>query len=286
MDGYVTTEILVGIAGSVGGLLSSLDSLFVTSSSSAGNSTVSIGGLLTRAVYYGTIVLGGVGFLTLWWRPEDESIPPMWHVLGGTAFLGLGATFVVTQVFGGYGPFRVFYQVLPFIALPMILGLARFSNRIASMTIGENRNVAQIAIAAFLIVHLLAGTYAIYELSGESYGEMLSADGDRVDVSVIDPEEDGMARWSAAYIPSGTTIWADYHGEHIVVRYRAVDGEDGIGFSGPGRDAVSGCIALRDENVDQQMLNTKFRGKVDLSSIDHLLEKRSKVYSSGSSVYC
>jgi len=145
----------------------------------------------------------------------------------------------------------------------MILGLARFSNRIASMTIGENRNVAQIAIAAFLIVHLLAGTYAIYELSGESYGEMLSADGDRVDVSVIDPEEDGMARWSAAYIPSGTTIWADYHGEHIVVRYRAVDGEDGIGFSGPGRDAVSGCIALRDENVDQQMLNTKFRGKVD-----------------------
>jgi len=196
----------------------------------------------------------------------------MWHVLGGTAFLGLGATFVVTQVFGGYGPFRVFYQVLPFIALPMILGLARFSNRIASMTIGENRNVAQIAIAAFLIVHLLAGTYAIYELSGESYGEMLSADGDRVDVSVIDPEEDGMARWSAAYIPSGTTIWADYHGEHIVVRYRAVDGEDGIGFSGPGRDAVSGCIALRDENVDQQMLNTKFRGKVDLSSIDHLLE--------------
>ncbi|GKZ14549.1 hypothetical protein HAL_24300 [Haladaptatus sp. T7] len=285
--GYVSTDILVGIASGIIGLIASIESITAFNISGGGNGSGSapLAATLTKGVYYGTIGIGGIGLVAAWRSQGRDSLSPMWVVFGIVAFIGLGATFITTRFFGGYGPFRMFYQLLPFISIPIIIGVS-VSARVVNNVLNINRELlAHIVVAVFLVIHLFAGTYAFYDLTGTPHGELFATEGKRVDTSLVNPSEDEMARWINEYATTGVPIWADYHGEHIIARYKAVEARDGLGLVGVRRQSISDYIILRTENVDQSMVNTKYRGKYDLSRLRQVIEKKNKVYASGAEVY-
>ena len=187
----------------------------------------------------------------------------------------------LTSVYGGYGPERIFYQLLIFTAPAFIVGCETIGNIISRIIsrIGLKLNLKTIVTLSLLTLQFFAGTYMIYQIGGLHYAEFLNTDGVRYTKFYVHDQDIAGGKWLSSYKDQNIQVWSDFYGRQIYAQFDPLNTREGISH----RSEVDGYIYLRYENVVNGKIDPKYSPKKSIEDISHLFAGKNKIYTNGGS---
>ncbi|MDB2265486.1 DUF2206 domain-containing protein [Halorubrum ezzemoulense] len=236
---------------------------------------------VTTSIYYSTILIGGFGTLiTLLTKPDHKHTQ---YLVASYAILFV--TFVLTQFYGGYGPYRVYYQLISIISPSFLIPIVFCSDLFNRFEYNFNLNiepkkVAKGLIILFVVLHMITGTYLIFQLFGVPHSEMYNSEGQRYERAFVTEEDHTASEWICEY-NTGHNVNTDYYGGSLVGQCDAPNMDRGLGLGDPNRESTNEYILLRCTNTINNNLDTKYEGYVSLDRIENVMNTKNKIHDTG-----
>jgi uncharacterized membrane protein len=175
----------------------------------------------------------------------------------------------------GYGPDRVYQQLLVFLAPAFVIGGKTISNFISR----SSRVLPMAIILIVLVAQFFSATYMIYQICGVPYSEALNLKGTRYENFYVHDKDVAGAKWIYEHNIENLDVWSDYPGTFVYCQFNP----ELVRFLNPAWEIKTGYIYLRTVNTIKGVIYPTYYNSTSITNYSHLFINKNKIYANGGS---
>lgn len=230
-------------------------------------------------IYNISFIFISIGVLTLIKKRKHTKFDEKYILMMFLCLCLLALLVVISPALVGYGPDRVYQQLLVFLAPAFVIGGKNISKFISRL-FNSKLDLSLTVILIVLILQFFSATYLIFQFCGVPRSEVLNSDGIRHELYYVYDMDVAGARWIYNHKINELDVWGDYPGSFI---YGQLDKVRAKGSFSSRLELKDEYIYLRTVNTVKGHIYLTWGVKESISNYINLFLTKNKVYGNGGS---